>query len=135
MVDEERKAVRNLARLARLLERASGGLTLTQYRVLAMVDDGGERATHLASALAMAKPTVTAAVDGLVERGLLAREAVPGDRRSLRISVTAGGKAALHDAERAMAERLAGVAPPEVVAGLASLGPAIDALRTGAAAR
>ena len=126
---DERKAVRNLARLARSLECATGGLTLTQYRVLAMVDDGGERATHLAHALALAKPTVTAAVDGLVERGLLARDAVPGDRRSVRISLTQAGAAALQDAEAAMAERLVAVAEPAVVDALARMGPAIDGLR------
>ena len=129
MSDDERKAVRNLARVARMLERSTGGLTLTQYRVLATVDDGGERATHLADALALAKPTVTAAVDGLVERGLLSREAVPGDRRCLRIALTPAGATALIAAETAMAVRLCGVAGPEVVAALSALGPAIEALR------
>ena len=49
---------------------------------------------------------MTAAVDGLVERKLLTREAVEGDRRSLRLAVTGAGEAALHDAERSMGERL-----------------------------
>ncbi|MGH9224565.1 MAG: MarR family winged helix-turn-helix transcriptional regulator [Acidimicrobiales bacterium] len=128
-VRDDRKAVRNLARVARLLERATGGLSLTQYRVLATVDDGGERATHLANALAMAKPTVTGAVDGLVERGMLTRQAVPGDRRSLRIALTAAGVVALREAESAMADRLADVAGPDLVGRLAELGPALDALR------
>ena len=56
--------------------------------------------------MALAKPTVTAAVDGLVERNLLTREAVEGDRRSLRLAVTSAGAAALREAERAMGERL-----------------------------
>ena len=135
---DERKAVRNLARLARLLECATGGLSLTQYRVLAMVDDGGERATRLAQMLALAKPTVTAAVDGLVDRGLLEREPVPGDRRSLRIALTAAGTEALRDAEEAMADRLVVVLrtgtddQATVLEALAGLAPAIDAVRAAA---
>ena len=50
---------------------------------------------------------VTAVVDGLVERGLLTREAVAGDRRSVRLAVTAGGRGARsRAAEEAMGERL-----------------------------
>src|SRR5262245_46050475 len=111
-------AVRTVARLARTLECASE-LSLPQYRVLAAVDDGGERATHLAHALALAKPTVTAAVDGLVERGLLVREPVPGDRRSVRIALTAAGRDALAAAEAAMAAALRAALPAEAIAALA----------------
>jgi DNA-binding MarR family transcriptional regulator len=136
-LDEELKAVRTLARLARLLERSSGGLTLAQYRVLAAVDDGGERATHLAHALALAKPTVTAAVDGLVERGLLEREPVPGDRRSLRIGLTPAGRETLREAEAAMARRLREVVDMagggrDTLDALGTLAPALDALRAAA---
>ena len=135
MVNEEAQAaVRAVARLARLLERAAGELSLTHYRVLSMVDGGGERASHLANALALAKPTVTAAVDGLVERGFLAREPVPNDRRSVRIGLTDAGRKALREAEAAMAERLAAVLAEtddsrSTLHALATLGPALDALR------
>ncbi len=98
--------MRTIARLARVLDCALGDLSLPQYRVLAAVDDGGERATALATGLALAKPTVTAAVDGLVERGYLVREPVPGDRRGLRIALTPRGRQALEDAEQAMVQRL-----------------------------
>ena len=113
-------AVRTVARLARTIECASD-LSLPQYRVLAAVDDGGERATHLARALALAKPTVTAAVDGLVERGLLAREPVPGDRRSVRIALTDAGRAALAASETSMAAALAAALPPDTLAALAQV--------------
>src|SRR4051812_10551351 len=100
--------VRTLARLSRLLERAAGDrdLSLPQYRVLAMVDEGGERASHLAELLTVAKPTVTAVVDGLVERGYLKRTADCDDRRATRITLTAAGRRALYDAETAMGERI-----------------------------
>ena len=88
-------AVRTLARLARMLERSTGGVTLPQFRVLALVDEGGERASQLAERLAVAKPTVTAVVDGLVERGYLTRTADEGDRRATRIALTQRGRRAL----------------------------------------
>lgn len=124
-------AVRTLARLARVLERTSGDLTLPQYRVLAMVAAGDERASHLADRLALAKPTITAVVDGLVERGLLSRSAVHGDRRAARIQVTADGRKALKVAEASMGERVRALLsrvedPAAVVAALADLGRALD---------
>jgi DNA-binding MarR family transcriptional regulator len=100
------RAVRGLALAARSLEHAAGDLTLAQYRVLALVAAGAERSSLVARGLALAKPTVTAAVDGLVERDLLTREAVAGDRRSLRLAVTPAGDSALRAAEHSMGERL-----------------------------
>ncbi len=110
-------AVRTVARLARTLECATD-LSLSQYRVLAAVDDGGERATHVAHALALAKPTVTAVVDGLVERGFLAREPVPSDRRSVRIGLTTAGHLALATAEVVMAAALEAALPADVFTAL-----------------
>jgi DNA-binding MarR family transcriptional regulator len=99
-------AVRALALAARSLERAAGDLTLAQYRVLAFVAAGHERSSIVAEGLALAKPTVTATVDWLVERGMLTREAVAGDRRSVRLAVTRVGASALRAAEKSMGERL-----------------------------
>src|SRR3954447_16465118 len=132
MVDSQ---VRTLARLARMLERGAGGLSLPQYRVLAVVDEGGERASHLAERLAVAKPTVTAAVDGLVERGYLKRTADCDDRRATKITVTASGRKALHDAEHAMHARLYEVLahaddPAAIERALEDLGAAVDRART-----
>jgi DNA-binding MarR family transcriptional regulator len=106
MSGELREASRAMALLGRTLERACADLTLAQYRVLAMVASGDARASKLAERLAVARPTVTAVVDGLVERGYLRREAVPGDRRSASIVVTKEGRARLAEAEDAMSARL-----------------------------
>lgn len=102
------RAARALALAARALERAAADrdLTLAQFRVLALIAAGDERSTLLAERLAVAKPTITAVVDGLVERGLVAREAVAGDRRSIRIALTPSGIAALQAAEAEMSETL-----------------------------
>jgi MarR family transcriptional regulator for hemolysin len=100
------RSVRTLARIARVLERSCGGLTLPQYRLLAMIADGSERATHLAGRLALAKPSVSAMVDALVERGLVTRAAVDGDRRAVRLQLTAAGDRARRTAEATMQEQL-----------------------------
>jgi DNA-binding MarR family transcriptional regulator len=124
------RAVRGLALAARSLEHAAGDLTLAQYRVLAFVAAGTERSSLVAEGLALAKPTVTAAVDGLVERNLVTREAVAGDRRSLRLAVTSAGAAALSGAEHSMGERLDRVLehasnPEALVAALCDLDDAV----------
>jgi DNA-binding MarR family transcriptional regulator len=102
------RSVRALALAARTLERAAAvrELTLAQFRVLALVAAGDERSSLLADRLAVAKPTITAVVDGLVERGFVAREAVAGDRRSIRVAVTPSGAAALSGAQQEMSEAL-----------------------------
>ena len=107
--DDLQRAARAIALAARRLERATPDLTLAQYRVLALVAGGDERSSLLAGRLAVAKPTVTAVVDGLVERGYLAREAVAGDRRSQRLVVTRTGRKALAAAEDVMADALGSV--------------------------
>jgi DNA-binding MarR family transcriptional regulator len=128
-------AVRTLARLSRLLERSAGELSLPQFRVLAMVDDGGERASWLADRLALARPTVTSLVDALVEKGYLTRSADTGDRRVTKICLTQRGRRALATAEAAMGERLHDVLShtedsAAVVWAINELGPALDRMRT-----
>src|SRR5438105_13407781 len=131
---DRRRAARARALSARALERAAGEceLTLAQYRVLALVAAGDERSSLLAERLAVAKPTITAVVDGLVERGCIERASVQGDRRSIRLSLTKPGVHALRGAERAMAavlDRIFGHARDRaaLVAALADLDDALAA--------
>ena len=126
--------VRTLTRVARMLERNAGDLSLPQFRVLALVDEGGERASQLADLLAVAKPTITAVVDGLVDRGYLKRTADCDDRRVTKITLTAAGKKALYDAEHAMHARLHDVLthaddPDAIERALEDLGVAVDRAR------
>lgn len=94
-----------VARLARYLERACTDLTLSQYRVLALVADGERHASRVAQALALGKPTVSASVESLAERGLLSR--TPGhDKRATELTVTPEGRRVLRDTEAAMRARL-----------------------------
>ena len=117
-----RAAVRTLARLSRLLERGGGDLSLPQFRLLAMVKRG-QRASFLANKLTIAKPTVTALVDGLVERGYVSRSQSPDDKRATEIALTPAGRKALKRAEADMAERLDGL-----LARTAHRGAVLDAL-------
>jgi len=99
-----------LARLARVLERAcaqlSPPLTLAQYRLLAMLGSGADRASELAGRLALAKPTVSATLDTLVERDLVERTTSRDDRRVTTLTLTPHGHDTLATAEHAMRARL-----------------------------
>src|SRR5262245_55861717 len=95
-----------LAWVSRELERACTELTLPQYRLLALIVRGEERASSLASRLALARATVSAGVDTLVANGMVERTSVSGDRRAVRLTVTPEGHAAPRRAEHAMRQRV-----------------------------
>lgn len=115
--DDMRRAVRVLARLARILDHTDTGLSLPQYRVLAMISRGDQRSSRLAARLAVKKPTVTAIVDGLVAARHLRREVDPADRRASALRLTPLGRRALARADAALVERLeplfSGVSAPD----------------------
>jgi len=127
-------AVSGLARASRILERASDELSLAHFRVLSAVAEGDQRASRVARRLALGKPAVSAAVDALCARGLMARAGVSGDQRAAALSVTAEGRVVLRRVEAAMIDRLeelAAQAPDRaaLLDALATLGAAIDKLR------
>jgi DNA-binding MarR family transcriptional regulator len=138
--EKQVQAVRALARLARALERSSGDLNLAHYRVLAAVADGDERASRVAERLALGKPTVSAAVESLCRRGLLAREDAADDRRATRLSLTPDGEAALAEVEETMVTRIDELLsrsdkPDEIVDALGRLGVALDQIAAERAAK
>ena len=122
-----------IARLCRVLENhGTADLTLPQYRVLGLLSGGDERATELAARLAVTKPTLTALIDGLVERGLVVRETSDGDRRAVRLSITPAGRAAASAAGaslRAVLDDVLGrcADPDAVLAALDDVRRALDA--------
>ena len=126
------------ARLGRVTERTLGelGLSLPQYRVLSLLDEGKAAATALAEHLAVSRPHVTAVVDGLAERGWVERGPDPKDRRRVSHALTEAGRRALAAADEAVEARLLGLLaqlPPEpaatAAAGLALWEEALDAAR------
>jgi long-chain acyl-CoA synthetase len=85
-------------------------LTLSQYRVLAFLAEGGEAASALAEKLAVSRPSVTGIVDGLVARGLVQRAEDPSDRRRVKHDLTAEGRQVIHAADAEVQRRLSDIA-------------------------
>lgn len=99
-------AVRTLAIVSRVVERALDGMTLPQFRVLALVARAPERASRLATAAAVSRPSLTGVLDGLEAKGWVRRGEVDGDRRGVTLAVTPAGRRALDAANGAVAARL-----------------------------
>ena len=100
---------RAAARLARQVELALGqvGLSAAQYRMLIWLSDGVAPASALATKLGVSRPSITALVDGLAHKGLVARQDDPADRRRVDLVLTAEGGEALSRADAAVAAYLA----------------------------
>ncbi len=131
--------MRALARATRVLERASGELSLAHYRVLSAVASGDERASRVAERLAIGKPTVSAAVEALVERGLLVRSGADGDQRVAVLHLTAEGVALLARVEADMVRRIDDLCDrtpdgAQLMESLVWLGAAIDQIQAQRAA-
>ena len=129
--DRARDAVRALARASRVLERASSELSLAHYRVLSAIASGDERGSRIAARLALGKPTVSAAVESLCQRGLLVRAGVEGDQRVAALRLTPDGEAVLGRAEEEMIRRIDDLSartpePAQLLQSLVWLGDAID---------
>lgn len=100
---------RQVAFTARTVEHTLGELTLTGYRILTLVAQGDARASVIARLLAVGRPTVTYAVDALVDRGLVERVADVRDRRVMHLSLTADGAEELAAAEDRLRDRFGAV--------------------------
>ncbi|WP_405736129.1 MarR family transcriptional regulator [Streptomyces sp. NBC_01537] len=93
-------------------------LTLAQNSALsqAILDPGVSSAT-VARRAAITPQSMGAAVNGLVERGLLERRTVPGDRRTQRLHATEAGRRLAAEARREVdathAEALEALTPAE----------------------
>jgi DNA-binding MarR family transcriptional regulator len=78
---------------ARSLAAAEGEVTLPQYRALVvLVTTGPRRVQELADELAVNQSTVTRMCDRLERKRLISRIRPDGDRRSVIIDVTDGGR-------------------------------------------
>lgn len=76
------------------------GISMTQLHILHMLDRHGEMAMNrLAEVLDVSVSNATGLVDRMEERGFVARNRVPEDRRVVLVQVTPAGLAMLGDAE------------------------------------
>ena len=86
-----RRWVRSVAELA----LAESGLSLTQYRILQHLQHSNTIQSDLAFQLTVTKQSVTRLVDGLVDKGYIARTVDDDDRRRVIHAITPKGKRAL----------------------------------------
>lgn len=103
-----RAGIRLLARLARFAERTclESGVSLPQYRLLVSASGEPQRASELAEAVGVSRPTLTSLVDNMEEAGLIRRVPEPTDRRGIRLELTEAGREARRQAEHALTSRL-----------------------------
>jgi DNA-binding MarR family transcriptional regulator len=109
--------VTGLVRLSRLVQGAFAeasarhGLPAAQARLLCVLAAQPRGMAELSGILGVEKAALTGLVDRIERRGLAERKAVPGDRRALRVTLTAAGERAaidVHDEVSAEVSRLAG---------------------------
>ena len=114
MINEQISAQvsRIAARLGRQVDAALSAVDLSsaQYRMLFQLADGAEASTTLARKLEVSAPSVTAVVDGLVNRGLIARAHSELDRRKVSLELTEEGRTVLRAADDSVFERLSSIA-------------------------
>jgi DNA-binding MarR family transcriptional regulator len=118
LVDTVLAASRALVAVAaRSLAAAADEVTLPQYRALVVLAARGPQGTaELAAALAVNPSTATRMCDRLVRKGLVRRHRQTGDRRSVRITLTAPGRdlvAEVTRRRRAELTRLLAALPPD----------------------
>ena len=118
--------IRSEMRRRRLLD-----LTVPQFRVLAFVNrNEGSSLWEVASHVGLTPPSTSRLVDGLIARGLMARNDHPADRRRVWLTVTGHGLAILEASTKGtvsyLADKLSGMDADtrEVV------DKAVEALRT-----
>lgn len=130
------KATRRVEAELRERFRLEFGTTLPRFDVMAALQrhPKGLRMTELSGVLKVSNGNVTGIIDRLVEDGLVARTAVPGDRRASRVRLTETGaetfarQAAAH--ESWVNELLATLSPREAEAVAALLGETAEAVET-----
>lgn len=82
----------------------SFGLRLTDYSVLLVIEaNPGLKQQSIGEALRIQRPNLVAIIDALERRGLVRRDAAPGDRRSHALGITPAGVALLERANAAQA--------------------------------
>ncbi len=105
------------------VHRVEGDPSFRQLAVLFMIRQGVISPAGIAQRLGISRAVVTGLLDRLEERGLIRREPDPGDRRRLRIVLTASGLDASERLGRAVVADLAaelGVSSPGERAALAT---------------
>ena len=95
-VDHLQRLVNDLARYSSTCDHFCTeqlGITASQgYTLLAMPDAGSVTMNELSVTMKLATSTMTRMADQLIQKGLVERQADPGDRRVVRVSLTENGR-------------------------------------------
>jgi DNA-binding MarR family transcriptional regulator len=130
-VAAEVNAIRAIARLARFAERGLGELSLAQYRILAAIAAGDQRASRVAAKFFLGKPTVSGTVEALRRKGLITKSTAGNDQRVSALVLTDRGREVLTQAEGelvvALRELIGDGGYPDVIETLTGLGAALEA--------
>lgn len=99
-------------------KRAQGELSFQQFRVMKHVEHhSGISLSELATHLGVTISSASKIIDGLVEKGCVARETALDDRRKLVLAITEAGKAVFASmdlqAVACLSEKLASLTPSE----------------------
>ncbi len=93
---------------ARLAREEGLPLTPAQLHLLEALDGSdGLTVGRIAEAAGVSPPTATRMLDGLVRDGVVERRAEPGDRRCVRVEITAAGAELVTATRASIAERRA----------------------------
>ncbi|MES1989900.1 MAG: MarR family transcriptional regulator [Pseudomonadota bacterium] len=131
-------AVRAVIVFYREFERATreADISISQYRTMLFLKGGAKRAGAIAAAGAVKKPTVSAMLANLRDKGWITDETDPGDARALSVALTPKGRARIDALEDELAARFATIVPAgEVTALIEALSNAYLALRPAQADR
>jgi len=71
------------------------GVSVSTWRIIASLQAGAVSVGELATRVLLAQPTLSKALDKLVDEGLLVRQRAPNNRRSVKVQLTAAGQVLL----------------------------------------
>lgn len=88
-------------------------LSVLQFRALGFVRrNPGVSLSHVASYIGLTLPSTSKMIDGMVERGLVVREASTDDRRRITLRLSAAGQQVVNDAHRVTQRHIAETIAP-----------------------
>ncbi len=113
MAERRESGVRLVVSLYREFEQVArrGDLSMAQYRTLLYLMAGARRASELAAAAEVTKPTVSAMIASLRDQGWVTEGVDEHDGRVTNIVVTPTGRARLARFESELADRLEALIP------------------------
>lgn len=111
--DPQSLSVRAIIALYREFERVmrDGDISLAQYRTMLYLKGGAKRAGAIAAAGAVKKPTVSAMLNNLREKGWITDEADPVDGRAIAVALTPAGLVRIEALEKSLSDHLAEIVP------------------------